>query len=406
MSSGRQFVPNINEEVPFSIEELFFSRTDKRGIIASGNSVFQKISQYSWEELLEKPHNLIRHPDMPKAVFWLLWDTIKKGNPIGAYVKNKAKDGRYYWVYAIVTPLDDGYLSVRLKPTSEILKVVEEEYQKLANLETANNLTPEASAGILLNRLNELGFSNYNMFMATTLSKEIAARNNSLHRLQDGAIARFDELVRAANVVLQNASTIFTEYEKNEYVPLNLRVQAAQLGEFGSTINVISYNYNIISTEIKESMSQFIDSSKQVFKSINDGLFLVCTAGIQHEILNFFKSEEEIEGISREHEMQLLAQQQSAYMRRATDSLRSILTQAEQFAADCAIMKRLASGLEVTRIMAKVESARLIEDKNGLGGMIEDLEAFQKTIAINLRDIDNANRSVRTNTQRALHTLQ
>ena len=138
-------IPNLNnhakDEVPFSLAELFFSRTDERGIILAGNSIFQRISMYAWEELLKKPHNIIRHPHMPKAVFWLLWETIKKGEPIGAYVKNRAKDGRYYWVFAIVTPIEGGYLSVRLKPSSAFLQVVEQEYKTLVDLENNAKLS-------------------------------------------------------------------------------------------------------------------------------------------------------------------------------------------------------------------------------------------------------------------------
>src|SRR5208337_645098 len=99
-------IPNSDGEVPYSFEELFFSRTNEKGHILSGNKTFQTISMYSWGELLNRPHNIIRHRDMPRGVFWLLWDTIKKGKPIAAYVKNRAKDGRYYWVLAIVTPIE------------------------------------------------------------------------------------------------------------------------------------------------------------------------------------------------------------------------------------------------------------------------------------------------------------
>ena len=83
--------PLINKEVPFTLDELFFSRTNPRGVILFGNSVFQRVSLYPWDELIKKPHNVIRHPDMPRAVFWLLWEAIKKGEPIGAYVKNHAR---------------------------------------------------------------------------------------------------------------------------------------------------------------------------------------------------------------------------------------------------------------------------------------------------------------------------
>ena len=93
LSETRRKLPTVDDEVPFTFDELFFSRTDWRGVILAGNSVFQRVSLYRWDELIRKPHNVIRHPDMPKGVFWLLWDTIKNGEPIGAYVGSFAGGG-------------------------------------------------------------------------------------------------------------------------------------------------------------------------------------------------------------------------------------------------------------------------------------------------------------------------
>ena len=109
-----------NVESPFALSELFFSRTDLRGVIHSGNRVFTRVSGYTAAELAGRPHNIIRHPEMPRAVFELLWENLKADRPICAYVKNMAKDGSYYWVFASVYPVPGGYLSIRLKPTSAI----------------------------------------------------------------------------------------------------------------------------------------------------------------------------------------------------------------------------------------------------------------------------------------------
>ena len=88
-------VAPINKEAPFNYDEFFFSTTDKRGVIEYGNEVFIKISGYKREDLMGKPHSIIRHPDMPRCVFKIFWDTIKTGAPIAAYVKNMAADGSY-----------------------------------------------------------------------------------------------------------------------------------------------------------------------------------------------------------------------------------------------------------------------------------------------------------------------
>jgi aerotaxis receptor len=393
---------HANGEVPFSFEELFFSRTNEKGHILSGNSVFQRVSMYAWDELLHKPHNVIRHPDMPRAVFWLLWDTIKKGQPIGAYVKNKAKDGRYYWVFAIVTPIEGGYLSVRLKPSAPIFAVVEQAYMALVATERDRRMKPAESAHLLLETLAQLGFRDYGAFAATALSQEITARDGQLGRTLDSTAGYFDQLSQASQSLLTQAATIFEAYAKNKYVPMNLRVQAAQLGEAGATIGVISGNYSIISDEIKTMMNEFIASSEQVVKTVNNGLFLICTARIQREVLELFHQETTFDATSRDQEISYLERQQNTYRQSAVDGLHAIATQAERFHQSCVEMKRLTAGLEVTRIMGKIESSRLIVSNDSLNQLIDDLEGFQISIANSLKEIENANQCIERNIQQLM----
>jgi PAS domain S-box-containing protein len=103
-------------------DDFIVSKTDLKGRITYGNRIFIEFSGYSESELLGAQHNIIRHPDMPRAVFKLLWDTIQAKKECNAYVKNMAKDGSFYWVFANVTPNFDnngnvtGYFSVRRKP--------------------------------------------------------------------------------------------------------------------------------------------------------------------------------------------------------------------------------------------------------------------------------------------------
>lgn len=92
----------------FGEEEIIVSKTDTKGIITYANRVFERVSGFSQAELLGKPHNLIRHPDMPRCVFKLLWDQLGTGKEIFAYVVNMSRNGDHYWVFAHVTPSFDG----------------------------------------------------------------------------------------------------------------------------------------------------------------------------------------------------------------------------------------------------------------------------------------------------------
>jgi len=111
-------------EVELDRDTLIVSETNEKGIIIYANSDFCKIAGYTKDELIGKPHNIVRHPDMPKSAFKDLWDTIKAGKVWNGVVKNSTKDGGFYWVYATIYPSVDvngkrRYVSVRVKPTKE-----------------------------------------------------------------------------------------------------------------------------------------------------------------------------------------------------------------------------------------------------------------------------------------------
>ncbi len=125
----------------FSTDEFIVSKTDTRGIITYANDVFLRIADYTLEEVLGKPHSLIRHPWMPRCVFALLWERIKSGNEIFAYVVNRTKYGDYYWVLAHVTPSVNeagqiiGYHSNRRSPAPTTIAKVAPLYKQLRAME-------------------------------------------------------------------------------------------------------------------------------------------------------------------------------------------------------------------------------------------------------------------------------
>lgn len=112
----------------FDEDEIIVSKTDLKGRLTYCNDVFLKIAGYTEKECIGQPHNMIRHPDMPRAVFDLLWETIQGGEEIFAYVINRCKNGDHYWVNAHVTPSRDGngtivgYHSNRRVPDRHILE--------------------------------------------------------------------------------------------------------------------------------------------------------------------------------------------------------------------------------------------------------------------------------------------
>lgn len=133
----QQVVRPTGVERTFSADELIVSKTDTRGVITYANDVFLRVSGYDLDEVLGQPHNLIRHPEMPKAVFKLLWDTLAEGHEIFAYIDNLAADGANYWVLAHVTPSFGadgrvvGYHSNRRRPAARAVAAVRPLYAQL-----------------------------------------------------------------------------------------------------------------------------------------------------------------------------------------------------------------------------------------------------------------------------------
>lgn len=126
--------PVTNTEFTFDGSRALYSTTDLKGRITFANPYFIEVSGFAEEELLGQPHNIVRHPDMPPAAFGDLWSTIKAGRPWTALVKNRRKNGDYYWVQATVTPILEngaatGYMSVRTKPTREQIDAADRLYR-------------------------------------------------------------------------------------------------------------------------------------------------------------------------------------------------------------------------------------------------------------------------------------
>ncbi|PSJ48109.1 aerotaxis receptor Aer [Zobellella endophytica] len=130
----------IDQEVTYHDQEQLVSTTDLRGVITYANDVFCRVAGYEAQELIGKNHNIVRHPDMPKAAFQDLWDHLKAGQPWRGAVKNRCKDGRYYWVDAYVTPIYQqgkitGYQSVRTRLDDAVRDRAGKAYRRLLKQE-------------------------------------------------------------------------------------------------------------------------------------------------------------------------------------------------------------------------------------------------------------------------------
>ncbi|UEM21714.1 PAS domain-containing protein [Skermanella mucosa] len=169
---ARPIAAPTGRERTFGEDEIIVSKTDLKGRITYANSVFLRIAGYEEAEVLGQPHSIIRHPDMPRAVFKLLWETIASGREIFAYVKNMARDGDHYWVFAHVTPSFDmagaitGYHSFRRWARRDAIAAVEPLYGRMLAAESAGGRRDgmTASTALLLEAMERKG-TGYDAFI-------------------------------------------------------------------------------------------------------------------------------------------------------------------------------------------------------------------------------------------------
>jgi PAS domain S-box-containing protein len=138
----------VDEEIKLDKYKYIMSRTNERGVIEYGNDYFYEISGYSATELVGAAHSIVRHPDMPRVIFKVMWDRLKNGKPVFAIVKNLAKDGRYYWVTTrfdikrhLLHNTIEGYVAYRQAAKPQSIKRIEPLYQKLLSIEASHGIS-------------------------------------------------------------------------------------------------------------------------------------------------------------------------------------------------------------------------------------------------------------------------
>ncbi|MGE0757606.1 MAG: PAS domain-containing protein, partial [Pirellulaceae bacterium] len=324
-----------DQDRPFECDELFFSTTDVKGIIRSGNDVFVRVSGYPISELLGKPHNTIRHPDMPCAVFKLLWDYLGHGKSFAGYVKNMAADGCRYWVMALAVPIPQGYLSVRFKPSSAFLSVAKDIYTEMRGIELAAGDTVAAhrsamqrSAERLMAVLKEKGFADYDSFMHTALAAEMAQHRDAIaargrQGLTSPAFAsamchvsasadELEAMLQAAVTIDRLLDDLFSRVAsfldlikrldgKSEFllelardirlISFNAVTTSYRLDQSGRGLTVVTHNLATIMEESTQVITQMTRQISALTSSLREMAFSITSAKLQVEMTIFFLQE-------------------------------------------------------------------------------------------------------------------
>lgn len=385
--------PIINQETIFKFNELFFSSTDGNGRILNGNEVFARISGYNRNELINQPHSIIRHPDMPRVVFRLLWSEIQSGKSIAAFVKNRSKDGRYYWVMAYVMPVGDTYLSVRFKPGSAYLEKVAVLYDELRAVEKKVEMLPgskkdeaiQASHDLLNQRLSELGYNSYQDFIQDAFLAEFAnwtektSGRNSVenHTAQDARLIIMDYLGTIMGLSSE-VSSIENQYSRaNNFIQsltnnvqmasLNLSVRSEHLGDLGATLSVVSLWLQRGSLELHDELLRLDQPIQQGLEGLKAALFEVATSQLQIKMISAFNEElrslsEDARGYSTVEAngmMQLLSSGAERNFNAAREKLGRMGSTMQKIHHSCSDLLKQTVALGLAQVNGRVECARM-----------------------------------------------
>lgn len=404
-------VPTLSES-PFGFDEFFFSTTNKRGVIASGNDIFVRVSGYPREKILGAPHSLIRHPDMPRAVFKVLWDFIQSGKSIGAYVKNMASNGSYYWVFAFVFPIDQGYLSIRFKPSSPIFNTVEELYKEILEFEKENG-DLEKSVELLVRKIQEKGFSSYDEFMVQAALTELEAREEKVKEQEQAKASilgdykerqKVEAISEVSKVALENLADAFHRiqdfqtsrqiFEKTiedlgagfnhlKYISFNMTISAAKFGTVAASLGVVSKEFSELSGQIEEHFKGLSDFIQMLSSVIQQCAFRISALHVQMLMVDFFVKESIAKlrisdnAFAQMHETQAdFAKLFKDYAIEFQNEITSLTSNLKEIQSKFDEVRKFITGLEVIKQIGAVESARVDDVKVTFIHYLEEMDRF------------------------------
>lgn len=388
--------PDHSLDAPFSIDQLFYSRTDKRGVIASGNALFQTISGFAWDRLIGAPHKIIRNMETPRSVFRIMWDHLQNDRAVVAYVRNKTEDGRGYWVIALIMPLESGYLSVRIKPTSPLFDDVKRIYADLALAERDGGISVEDSTDQMLAALKKLGFADYTAFMMEAFSQEFKLRSLGLSPKLKGYFADIERIKTALGLIEKSQSELLGAVESLRDLPTNMRIVASRLEPSGGPLSAMSDIYNSTSSVLFREITEFAlgqnSISKRMIGSFEKSCFMrnaslllqEAVAAAAQDDLNDFGIDTQIEA---DHLQDLV----TSYETQDRESLQQAERLAQEMNRASYDLRRSMLGLDTIRVMGLVESGRLGPEGNRIGATMDQIGQCHDSIVTLLQRIkDNA----------------
>lgn len=402
----------------FDLHELFFSTTDEKGYITGCNDVFLRVADYQPRDILHKPHNAVRHPDMPRCVFKLLWDYLLSGRTIGAYVKNLAATGEYYWVYALACPIKGGFLSIRFKPSSPIFAVVQSVYEELLAIESSyprkdRNDGMEASGRKLLETISGLGFQSYDAFMHESLRLEIETiapvlmNHNSNNRRTKPGVSINEQLRGLKSLqtnLLDKAADLRAFIKTLHNLSANASVRARHVGNQGQALGIIGEEISRATRNLKSEIGGFEKLVSELSSALRDAAFKMSMAFLQGEMADIFEGEERKSTLSIEDQVNRYGQPyanlskilkvcQRSSKESAQSTIANLGNALAQFNNFVDFLDKLIQTLQFGYVTGQAEVAGIADDK-GFSLLLTDLNISSEKARTQLYELRSSVRAV------------
>lgn len=379
-----------NEEVHFPGERILSSTTDMRGVITFANPEFCEISGMAIDELTGAPHKIVRHPDMPRGVFHLMWARLKAGLPVCTYVKNQTKSGGFYWVLALVTPMQGGYVSVRIKPSSAVFETAKRIYKALLDAE-ANGLTPDRSDSRFIQELSAAGYSDFDDFMRDALNAELSEKDKAMGHECPKEIAVMNELSDLIAEIDNLVGDIGVGFQQIRGEPVNMRILSGRLDGAGAAIGTISQNYDVMADEMQQMIMRMQSAETGALSRMKSatarGRFSAHVSRLLRQTALQEKQLDPSDVSTREFTQNILPNHAKRLAAEAQLAAREIAATGKDISDFCRQLRRRINGLDVVKLLCRVESGRIGNSDSGLQGIIVRLEQFHERTDVFLADL-------------------